>query len=164
MKSRNLFVLLYLCQIGWAQAEIYKSVDAADGHVTYSSAPSKGAKKLGLEQTPVTPPSAQSQAAPRSRSAAAPRDFPKVDSGTQKNRDNVRHKILDDELNAEENLLTEARQNLKAGEDSPEYLRDSYGRPTLTPQYKAKIDILRSQVSLHEKNIDALKSELINLK
>ena len=137
MKSCNLFVLLYLCQIGWAQAEIYKSVDA-DGHVTYSSAPSKGAQKLGFEQTPATTPPAQPQATPRSRSETEPRDFPKVDSGTQKNRDNVRHKILNDELNAEENLLTEARQNLKAGEDSPEYLRDSYGRPTLTPQYKAK--------------------------
>lgn len=162
MKLRYLLALLYVSHIGWAQAEIYKFIDA-EGHVTYSSTPTKGAKKLGLESQP-PPPVPALPAAPRARSEATPSDFPKVDSSTQKSRDNARHKILADELSTEENLLAEARQNLKVGEESPEYERDNYHRPVLTARYKEKMSALQEQVTLHEKNIAALKSELANLK
>lgn len=166
MKPIHLVVLLYLSQVGPAQAEIYKSIDA-EGHVTYSSSPTKGAKKLGLEPPPQpasrTSPET-SAPPPRPRSASTPSDFPRVDSTTQKSRDNTRHKILAEELDTEEKLLTEARQNLKAGEDAPDYERDKYGRPIFTTRYKEKMAVLQDAVTLHEKNIAALKSELANLK
>lgn len=165
MKPVHCIVLLCLSQSGSAVAEIYKSVDA-EGHVTYSSTPSKGSKKLGLEQTPSAPAAPRnSDSAPvRPRSTSTPPDFPKVDSSTQKSRDNTRQKILADELDAEEKLLAEARQNLKAGEVNPEYDRDQYHRPVLSGRYKDKIGALQAEVTLHEKNIAALKSELSNLK
>jgi hypothetical protein len=146
MKSRCLLVLLYMCCTGWAQAEIYKSVDA-EGHVTYSSTPSKGAKKLGLE--PLLAPSHSE----RVRNNASPSNFPKVDSSTQKNRDSTRRKILADELATEEKLLAEARANQKQSEASRNDAKS-----------EGKLHSLQEEVTLHEKNVSALKTELSNVR
>lgn len=153
IEVRYLFVLLCLCQFGRAEAEIYKSVDA-EGHVTYSSTPSKGAVKLGLEAPshPSTPSPPPSYYAPRERSRErpiSPSDFPRVDSATQKNRDGVRRKILGDELHSEEKLLSDARAALQQG-------KAAGGAVKISP--------LQEEVTLHEKNISALKTELSNLR
>lgn len=157
VKSRCFFVLLCTGCVGSAQAEIYKSVDA-EGHVTYSSTPSKGAKKLGLE--PLAPPSRSSRPSgfppplrsSRARDTATPRDFPKVDSGTQKRRDDIRYKILTDELSAEEKLLAEARASLKQVEIS----RDA--------KSEGRQHALQDEVKLHVQNISALQTELSHIK
>lgn len=159
MKPCYLFVLLYAAHVGCAQAEIYKYVDP-DGHVTYSSTPMKGAKRLDLEPLPtVQPPPV------RSRSEASPSTFPKVDSTTQKSRDDTRRKILADELSTEERLLAEARKNLKEGEETPEIYRGKDGRTYRNMgKFEEKMKALQDDVTLHEKNIESLKSELSNLK
>lgn len=156
---RNPVCTLILLWLGWAglvQAEIYKSVDA-DGHVTYSNTPSKGAKPLGLE--PLAPPSrardyshsprsSSPSYSPRARDQATPRDFPRVDSSTQKRRDDMRFKILSDELATEEKLLADAKASLKqSGAQPPEKSR-----------------ALQEEVTLHVRNISALKTELSNIK
>jgi Domain of unknown function (DUF4124) len=146
MKLRYLLMLLCVGQAGWAQAEIYKYVDP-EGHVTYTSTPIKGAKKLNLD-SPGT-----SSAQIRSGSETHPSDFPRVDGKTQKSRDNTRREILEDELAAENKLLAEARQNLKDGESH----RDM-------PKYNEKIKALQKQVTLHENNVEALNTELSDLK
>lgn len=158
MKPCYLFVLLYAAHIGCVQAEIYKHVDA-DGHVTYSSTPMKGAKKLDLEPLPTMQPPA------RTRNDASPSSFPKVDNNTQKNRDDTRRKILADELSTEEKLLAEARKNLKEGEESPEVYQGKDGKTYRNmAKFEEKMKTLQQQVTLHEKNIESLKSELANLK
>src|SRR4030095_4766446 len=43
------------------------------------------------------------------KTAPTPAGFPKIDSATQKGRDDVRRKVLGDELATEEKLLAEAR-------------------------------------------------------
>jgi hypothetical protein len=150
--KKSCCVLISLCY-GWSgsvHAEIYKSVDS-EGHVTYSSMPSKGAKKLGLDKlgpTSSTPHEHASRAS-RTQDFASPTDFPKVDSGTQKNRDSTRRKILSDELATEEKILSEARANLKQGDASLS------GR---------KLHELQEEVTLHVKNVSALKTELSNVK
>ena len=149
MKPCCLFILLCVSHFGLAQAEIYKQIDA-DGHVTYSSSPMKDSKRLDLE-SPNTPSSPAASPPARARNNASPSNFPRVDNETQRNRDGTRRKILEDELATEGKLLSESRQNLKDGEKNPE----------MTPK---KIKDLQGQVSLHEKNVDALKSELTNLK
>lgn len=153
-----------------AQAEIYKAVDA-DGHVTYSSAPIKGGKKIILEPLPTMAPPA------RARSTASPADFPKVDGDTQKGRDDTRRKILQDELSTEQKLLEEAKQNLAAGAPNPPIQQTivvgqtKNGAP-ITQQvtrrnvaaYEEKMKALNDQVDLHQKNIDALNTEISKLK
>ena len=157
MKLGYLLAILSLCPL-LAQAEIYKAVDA-DGHVTYSSTPIKGGKKIILEPLPTMVPPA------RARSAASPEDFPKVDGATQKGRDDTRRKILQDELSTEEKLLEEARQNLKEGAENPEVYRGQDGKTYRNvAKYEEKIKALNDQVDLHRKNIEALNTELSKLK
>ncbi|OGS92501.1 MAG: hypothetical protein A2061_10750 [Gallionellales bacterium GWA2_59_43] len=152
MKLRYLLPLLCLWP-ALAQAAIYKAVDK-DGHVTYSSTPIKGGKKIVLEPLSTMAPA-----------AASPQDFPKVDAATQRDRDDTRRKILEDELSTEERLLEEARQNLKIGEDTPEVYRGKDGKTYRNvAKYEEKIKALTEQVELHEKNIEALKTELSKLK
>lgn len=111
-----------------AHGEIYKHVDA-NGRITYSNVPMKGATRLNLEPLTTVP-------APRPRTTVlSPAGFPKVDGDTQKKRDDTRRKILEDELAAEEKLLADARKGNT-----------------------------KDEVELHEKNVDALKKELANLK
>jgi len=147
IKPHHLFVLLCVAHPGWVQAEIYKKIDK-DGRVTYSNSPMKGSIKLGLE-----PPnkSLSPSSHVHAYNNASPSNFPRVDNETQKIRDGTRRKILEDELAAEEKLLTESRRNLKDREKNPE----------ITPK---KIKDLQEQVSLHEKNMAALRSELAYLK
>lgn len=135
------FGILLLCLIPvFAQADIFKAVDA-DGHVTYSSAPIKGGKRIIL-----TPPAQAAHA----RSTETPQNFPRVSEETQKARDGSRHKILEDELKMEEDLLLAAQQSIKA--------EASQSKDVVRAQ------LLNKQVDLHQGNIDALKAELSKLK
>ena len=84
-----------------------------------------------------------------------PAGFPKVDAGTQKDRDSVRHKVLSEELATEEKLLAEARANY--GDGTPPPLPDEKAN---AQKYADRLARLRQAVALHEKNIDALKREL----
>ena len=152
------FVALLCALPIFAQAEIYKAIDA-DGHVTYSSTPIKGGKKILLEPLPTMAPPAHA------RTANSPIDFPKVDGNTQKGRDETRRKILQDELSVEEKLFEEAQVNLKEGEANPEILKGKDGATHRNvAKYDEKIKSLTEQVDLHQSNIDALKTELSKLK
>ena len=153
MKLGYLFAVLCVCPM-LVHAEIYKAVDE-NGHVTYSSTPLKGGKKLILEPLPTMMPPAN---------VRAPEDFPKVDNETQRGRDDTRRKILQDELNAEQKLLNEATQSLKDGESDPEVFKGQDGRTYRNvAKYDEKIKTLQEQVDLHKNNVEALKTELSKL-
>jgi len=151
MKSGFIVMLLCLCSI--AQAEIYKHIDA-DGQVTYSSAPTKGAKKLNLG-IPRKPPTT------RARNNPTPANFPKIDATTQKNRDSARYKILEDELASEIKLLGDAHQQLADSTANPELYTDSDGKTAPnSARHADKIKSLQRRIKLHEQNIEALRAEL----
>ncbi len=157
MKLRYALAVLCICPC-LVQAEIYKATDA-NGHVTYSSTPIKGGKKIILEPLPTMVPPA------RARSAASPEGFPRVDGETQKNRDDTRYLILQNELSEEERLLEEARQNLQAAEQNPEVFRGQDGKSYRNvDKFEQKIKPLADQVELHQRNVEALKTELSRLK
>lgn len=156
MKSHRLFVILCLCHTAWAHAEIYKRVDD-QGHVTYSSDPIKGGKKLYLKPLPTTSGTATRR--------ATPEDFPKVDSQTQRSRDSMRRVILEDELASEEKLVASTREQLKSLEDNPETLVGADGVPFRNTQKNAdKIQEAQKTIAGHEQSIKALKTEISNLK
>lgn len=153
MKLGLLFAVLCACPM-LVHADIYKGVDE-NGHVTYSSSPIAGGKKLNLEPLPTMVPPANVQ---------SPEGFPRVDSETQKGRDDTRRKILQDELNAEQKLLDEATQNLKDGEANPEVYQGADGKTFRNvAKYDEKIKALQEQVDQHKNNVDALKTELSKL-
>jgi Domain of unknown function (DUF4124) len=107
-----------------ALAEIYKHVDA-DGKVTYSNVKIKGAKKLDLEPadtnfgTGNTNDGVATKRAPATRTAT-PASFPKVDAGTQNQRDGKRKDILQSELDAEIKALEDAKKAYAEGASNPE--------------------------------------------
>jgi len=139
------YLLALLCMVPLlAQADIYKSVDA-NGHVTYSSAPLRGGKKVILTPLPDSPAAA--------RSRATPQDFPKVTQETQRGRDDTRRRILEDELRIEMKLFNEATQNLNRAQANSSGAGGDEKRATLN-----------NQVDLHQRNINALKIELSKLK
>jgi hypothetical protein len=91
--------------------------------------------------------------------APTPAGFPRVDPETQKGRDSLRRKVLSDELAAEEKLLAEARVAYADGAPAPlpEERADA-------EKYRARIGRLRQSVTVHERNIEALKKELAAVK
>lgn len=92
-----------------------------------------------------------------SRSTPTPSGFPKVDADTQRTRDDMRRKVLVDELSAEEKLLVEARALYANGAPTP--LAEEQSNAA---KYQERIARLRQSVALHERNIDALRKELGN--
>jgi len=98
---------------------------------------------------PAPPPVASTASAP------PPANLPRVDAATQKGRDELRRKVLQDELTAEDKLLVEARTAYANG--APAALPDELGQPQ---RYAERIARLRQSVQLHERNIEALRKEL----
>lgn len=137
-----------------AHAEIYKIIDA-EGKVTYSNVPTKGAQRLNLEPLSTISPN-KSPGAPRG--AATPANFPRVDNEIQRKRDEMRRKLLGDELAAELKLLADARLALSDGEGV------RLGNERNYQKYLDRIQKLKDDVVLHEKNVAALQKELANLK
>ncbi len=145
---------------------IYKYVDD-QGNVTYSNSPQPGAKIIVLDPAP--PPSSapsvpqprESEAAPAPREApkrqAAPSNFPRVDSDTQRKRDLSRRNILEEELRNEQKSLDEAKRALKEGEATRQGNERNYQK------YLDRVQGLKDTVQTHEKNLEAIRKELSNL-
>jgi len=154
MKLCYVIVVFCVCP-SLVQAEIYKGVDA-NGHVTYSSTPIKGGKRIILEPLSTMDPA---------KAARAGANFPRVDGEMQKKRDDTRYLILQNELIAEEKALKEAEEKLQEGKENPEVFKGAGGKTYRNvAKYEGKIKILTEQVDVHQKNVDALKTELSKLK
>jgi hypothetical protein len=95
----------------------------------------------------------------RPTKAPTPTGFPRVDADTQKGRDDVRRKVLSDELATEQKLLADTRAAYADGAPTPlpEERADA-------EKYRVRIARLRQTVTVHERNIEALKKELAAVK
>lgn len=155
-----------------ALAEIYKHVDA-DGRITYSNVKIKGAKKLALEPADTSFGTGESNSegaakrAPATRTAT-PASFPKVDAGTQNQRDNKRKDILQSELDAERKALEDAKKAYAEGASNPEiYKKKNADGSSSTfrnvPKFDEKMKGLQAEVDVHQRNIDLLEKEIGNI-
>lgn len=151
MKHSLLFLIISTAWISPASAEIYKYVDA-NGHVTYSSTPTKGAIKLNLETAPAQSTSKQNPNPTNRMTNSSPQDFPKVDGNTQKSRDDARRHILQAEMATEAHLLNEVSRRIQH-----EHNRNP-GK--IGPDVRK----LQDEKIRHEKNIDALRMELSRIR
>ena len=145
-----------------AQAEIYKTVDA-NGNVTYSNVKIKGAKKLDLEPADTsfgTNSSGEGKRTPQAKTPT-PASFPKVDSGTQNQRDGKRKEILQGELNAEKKALDDAKKAYAEGESNPEVFKTKDGKTLRNvSKFDEKMKTLQADVDAHQRNIDLLQKEI----
>jgi hypothetical protein len=136
-----------------AHATICKYIDG-DGNVVYSNvAPGKGLRKLSCEIVEDAPRRATGGG--NGKAASAPGSFPRVEPATQRSRDEMRRKVLEDELASEEKLLGDAREAYGNGAPPPLAEEKSDAE-----KYRQRISRLRQVVQVHERNIEALRKEL----
>jgi hypothetical protein len=142
----------------------------ADGRVIYSNMPMKGAKKIACFGLDGGAPSGGGSRnggsrVPRASQNPTPAGFPRVDSGTQKVRDDARRTILQEELSTEQKALEQARKDYAEGEANPETFRAADGKTMRNmAKFEEKMKKLQEAVDLHEKNIQMLQKELANIK
>jgi len=134
-------------------AAIYKSVDA-EGRITYSNMPSKGASKLEMD-TPSTSTPDKAERATRARTPT-PANFPRVDSQSQTRMDDKRKQILESELDTEQKALMDAKRAY--AESVPKL--DPSGKSNSNGMPNEKLKKLQTDVDLHEENVRLLQKEL----
>ena len=166
MKLPVVLGLAALLSAAPALADIFKCIDEG-GHVTYTNAKvgGKGCSLLSRDQPvssmpagPASRPAGAPSTAPAAPSASGAAGFPRVDAGTQRARDNDRRRILEDELATEQNSLAVAQKDLA----DQEAIRNGDER-----NYQRVLDRLqpfKDKVQLHERNIEALRREIANLR
>src|SRR5260221_3910620 len=180
----------------WAQSTIYKHVDES-GRVTYSNKPMKGATVLELDPLttiPGTPVPATMQPVravatlervdkndatrPELKPASSLPTLASIEPQVQKRRDNDRRRILEDELQREEQSLFDVRGSLVQEQQNPTLIaavraaqQAADPSPSQMVEMRNNIDKasgrirgLQATVVEHEKNIEALKKELGALK
>ena len=90
--------------------------------------------------------------------AATPGDFPRVDGAEQRARDADRRAILEDELKNETQKLTALRREFNGGEPERRGDERNYAK------YQERVAAMRDSISRSEKNVEALKREIANIR
>jgi hypothetical protein len=133
-----------------SRAEIYKFVDD-NGFVTYTNIPRPGAKPevvIPNELKTTKPDTGTAAKRKPSTSSSTPAYFPRIDTGTQRKRDDMRRQLLQEELNSEQRNLSAAKSALAQGSRQPGM------------DVKKLLDAVR----LHEKNIEMLNKEMSHIR
>ena len=167
---RTLFVLLALALSApaFAQSVVYRCVDK-EGRVLYTDTNTGNCKVVdsivsGAISSPAptrAPSVGMRQGASRAPAAAAastPTAFPRVDNATQRARDDDRRAILDEELRAEEKKLADLKRDFNNGEPERQGNERNYAK------YQERVAQMREDIGRAEKNIEAIKREIANIR
>ena len=162
MPRANRFIVVFLALFGaanvHAQSATYKCIDPA-GRPTYTNVKEEmTGRKCTVVSREISVVPAQQFTKPPAK-AAAKSAGERVDTNTQRSRDDTRRKILQEELDAAEKRLAESRQKLA----DQEVIRS--GEERLIPQKALdRIKPYREEVERQEQNVALLKRELSNLR
>ena len=161
MQTKVVFAIASVLLVGASpvRADIYKCV-GADGHVTYSNMGDRNCKRLSLDPVPssTSAPASAATGKPAAAKTPTPAGFPKVEEGAQKSRDNDRRRILEGELAAEQKNLEQAKQEMAEQEAVRLGGERNYQRVI------DRVQPFKDKVALHERNIEAIQSELSRLR
>ncbi len=158
MKRQLSGIVLLAAVAGYAhaQSEVYLCVDEHGNKEYKNTGGTKGCKKVELPSiTTVPAPVARKPSASERQSSS---DFPKVAGDTQKARDNDRKQILLDELKSEEDKLANLKKEFNNGEPERRGDERNYAK------YQERTALMKDDISRSEKNVEALRRELANLK
>jgi len=152
MKPILLFILAATCiDFAYAKSDIYVCTNP-DGTKTYSNTGSnKGCKKVDLPGLTVVPAPNKTNAGKTST------HFPAIDNVTQKSRDVERRQILQDELKAEQQKLTDLNAQYKNGQP------DRLGSERNYAKYQERTETLKVDIDRSQQNVEALQREIGNL-
>ena len=157
--QRCVLLALMCCGAAQAQGVIYKCTPPG-GSTEYTDV-YRGSfcKAMDLPGTQVPAPARRQATPPRAAApVASPGDFPRVDSNEQRARDADRRAILEDELKTETQKLTELRRDFNGGEPERRGDERNYAK------YQERVAAMRDSISRSEKNVDALKREIANIR
>jgi hypothetical protein len=165
----GLAMLAALCLSAPARAEgqIYLCV-SPNGQKELTDINKKGnCKLLDLPGAITSPPkkpalaasgaSSGSAAQPRAASTS-PADFPRVDNAAQKARDSDRRQILQDELKNEQQKLAELKKEFNDGQPERQGNERNYAK------YLERVEQMKENLARMERNVDALKREIANIR
>lgn len=160
--KRQLVILLFSVVAipalpAFAQSEVYLCVDSNGNREYKNTGDTKGCKRVDLPGVTTVPASTAKKTPPPTPSAK-PGDFPRVNDTVQKARDSDRKQILQDELRTEEQKLAAIRSEYNSGEPERRGDERNYAK------YQERTAALKDDLARTEKNVDALKRELGNLK
>lgn len=146
-----------------AQTDVYLCVDGSGKKEYKNNGVTKGCKRVdlpGITMIPAPPvrKAAVVQTAAVRPAPNTPSDFPRVDSDTQKTRDNDRRQILLDEMKSEEQKLSALKKEFNSGEPERRGDERNYAK------YQERVALMKDDIHRAEKNIEALKREIGNLK
>ncbi len=165
-----LLAALLLSASARAEGQIYLCV-SPDGQKELTDMNKKGnCKLLDLPGAITSPPkkpasagnstsgsSSGSPAQPRA-AATSPADFPRVDNAAQKARDSDRRQILQDELKNEQQKLAELKKEFNDGQPERQGNERNYAR------YLERVEQMKDNIGRMERNIEALKREIANIR
>ncbi|MBI3283407.1 MAG: DUF4124 domain-containing protein [Burkholderiales bacterium] len=155
-----LFFFGVLHGVAHAESDVYLCVDEHGKKEYKNTGATKGCKKVELIGITVVPAPVLPSSAKKApgKAASSPADFPKVDEGTQKARDSDRKQILQEELKSEEQKLAELKKEYNNGEPERRGDERNYAK------YQERTIMMKDDISRTEKNIEALRREIGNLK
>lgn len=157
MKRPLVIFLFSVCALpAYAQGEVYMCVDG-NGNREYKNTGSvTRCTKVDLPGVSTVSSAPKKAVAPTTISK--PANFPRVDDSAQKARDSDRKQILLDEMRAEEKKLAAIRSEYNNGEPERRGDERNYAK------YQERAATLKDDLARTEKNVEALKRELGNLK
>jgi chromosome segregation ATPase len=116
----------------------------------------RGCRKLELEAISTIPSTSSSSS--QAKLDASGSAFPKIDSQVQKRRDQDRMQILLDEVRTEEGKLAELKKEFQNGEPERQGGERNYAK------YQERVAMMKEEMQRAEKNIEALRREISQLK
>lgn len=146
-------------------AQVYRC-DSPNGVPVYQGTPN-GANCQPIDLQPLTtipapkPPASKASAtggAPPAAARASPEGFPKVDGAAQRARDGDRRRILEDELQKEQQRLGELKSEYRNGEPERQGNERNYQK------YLDRVARLEEDIARTESNIASLRRELSTIR
>lgn len=139
--------------------QIFLCVDAAGHKELTDTRKGPHCRALDVPGATIPAPKPHAEGAPRRAPAAtAPADFPRVDSSEQKARDADRRQILQEELTGELGKLADMKREYNNGEPERRGDERNYAK------YQERVANLKDSISRSEKNVEALKREISNIR
>ena len=147
-----------------AQAQVYRCTDPNGGKLYTDT--KRGSCEL-IDAGPAAPrppaaspmiPSVRPNGAAPAAATPSPTNFPRVDTSQQRARDDDRRAILNEELRAEEKKLAELKGVFNNGEPERQGNERNYAK------YQERVAHMRDEISRTERNIEALRREIANIR
>jgi hypothetical protein len=151
-----LIVLFALIGSAYADSDVYLCLGENGNKEYKNTGVTKGCKKVDVPGLTLIPAPVKRSASVQTASlkSSSPADFPRIDGGTQKARDNDRRQILLDEMKTEQDKLFALKKDYNNGEPERQGDERNYSK------YQERVTAMKEDISRAEKNIEALQREL----